>query len=158
MRVTGLLFVILIYIAILLGISNVSSNFSSYKHEKYTTLEDSLIVKFSSINTRLCLSSNSVHELKLILSICNSLARRKANVSVGIFHKPKTTCQYLLLLLACCGDVHPLPGPSSSNCLLCDRAGRKNQIRLICSVCSDIFHTQCLGLKYKDIKDLKAKD
>jgi hypothetical protein len=59
-------------------------------------------------------------------------------------------------LLLLCGDVEQNPGPhqpatthlihSADHCLLCDKAGRKNQRRVKCACCNRVYHLKCLKL------------
>jgi len=47
----------------------------------------------------------------------------------------------------------PLNPPT---CLLCDRAGRKNQIKISCNHCHTIYHSTCLRLTPKETKRFRA--
>jgi hypothetical protein len=62
------------------------------------------------------------------------------------------TALTLLLILASTEIINP--GPDNV-CVLCDRSGRKNQIKLTCVYCNRIFHTKCLKLSTKEIRYIR---
>jgi hypothetical protein len=72
------------------------------------------------------------------------------------------TFLFVLTVLLIIGNISVNPGPIHNNngsllCILCDRTGRKNQVKLICCDCNRYFHTKCLQYSQKQIKSFRNK-
>jgi hypothetical protein len=62
----------------------------------------------------------------------------------------------LLQLLLLCANIESNPGPApppkaADLCLLCDKTGRRNQIKINCDTCDKMFHAKCLKLSRNEV-------
>ena len=65
----------------------------------------------------------------------------------GLFVRPfKANVLHILLLV--CGDIERCPGPPPIKCHSCIKAIRKNQTRLICCLCKNVFHAECVHANF----------
>ncbi|XP_059489267.1 uncharacterized protein LOC132204659 [Neocloeon triangulifer] len=86
----------------------------------------------------------------LFVKICTPLTSRRKPVRNAFWH--------VLMCIALSGNVALNPGPPSAAavCILCDRHGRSNQIKITCDNCHSIYHSACLRFTPKERTKFKA--
>ena len=57
-----------------------------------------------------------------------------------------------------CGDIHPNPGPSSTECTVCYKSVAKNHRAIACDLCSKWCHIKCGGVTPKEYRQLQRED
>ena len=64
--------------------------------------------------------------------------------AIDVVKNKWTGIQSSVLFLA--GDVAITPGPSRHSCKSCDNSVRQNEKRLVCCLCLDWFHAECVEM------------
>jgi hypothetical protein len=156
-----LLFLLLVFTCIYLFVGNAMASHvnlnvhtDNYKYD-YLVVESHMVSMKCNISTNLLLSMTQATKKTLLLRICTCAVRRFQRTGTAIsiaFTTPSLALCSGVLFLVCCGDIQLNPGPQHAVCAMCDKAGRKTQMKLTCFQCNSIFHSKWLNITPGDAR------